>query len=214
MGSDNHSKQERPRHCVSIDAYEIASTTVTRQEYSKFLEETDHDQPREWSDSAFANPDQPVVGVSWFDAVAYCDWLSRSSGKEFRLPTEGEWEKACRGGHENAAYAWGDEPPDTIDYYQGEWNAPRPVADRGPNGYGLYNMGDNVHEWCSDWYAADYYSTAPDQNPRGPLKGTRRASRGGSWRHAVKASRAAQRSSLPPAYRYTDYGFRIVREIS
>ncbi len=211
MGSDSHFKQERPRHRVHTDGYEIASTTVRRCEYVRFLEETDHEEPRNWADPAFSHPEQPVVGVNWFDAVAYCDWLSRSSGREYRLPTEAEWEKACRGGDDAADYAWGNEAPDTLPYYQDEWIAPRRVAEHGPNGYRLYNMGDNVHEWCLDWYAADYYRVSPGHNPQGPRSGTRRVSRGGSWRHAVKASRTAHRSSLPPEYRYTDYGFRVAR---
>jgi formylglycine-generating enzyme required for sulfatase activity len=109
-------------------------------------------------------------------------------------------------------YAWGNEPPPAIAYFTGEWNAPRPVAQWLPNGYGLFNMGDNVHEWCMDWYAPGYYSVSPDRNPPGPEEGTRRVSRGGSWRHQIKGSRAAHRSSLPPDFRYTDYGFRIVRD--
>ena len=213
MGSDDHFKQECPRHCVFTDAYEISSTTVTWREYACFLDETQHERPRDWSASAFSDPQQPVVGVNWFDAVAYCEWLSPASGHKYRLPTEAEWEKACRGGDDDAAYAWGNEAPDALDYYQGEWTAPALVAERGPNAYGLYNMGDNVHEWCLDWYSPDYYKSSPDQNPGGPPSGKRRVSRGGSWRHAVKASRAAHRSSLPPQYRYTDYGFRIARDI-
>jgi sulfatase modifying factor 1 len=213
MGSNSHWKRECPRHSVFTDAFEISSTTVTRHQYSCFLAEAKHERPRDWSESAFSDPQQPVVGVNWFDAVAYCDWQSRSSEKEYRLPTEAEWEKACRGGDDNGAYAWGNETPDTIDYYQSEWPGPRGVAERRPNGYGLYNMGDNVHEWCLDWYSPDYYAISPEHNPEGPPSGKRRVSRGGSWRHAVKASRVAQRSSLPPNYRYTDYGFRIARDI-
>lgn len=210
MGSENHYSWERPRRRVFVDAFEIAAATVTRREYSRFLLETRRDEPRGWRDPAFANPDQPVVGVSWFDAVAYGEWVSRSAGQPLRLPTEAEWEKACRGGRNGADYAWGDEPPDSFEYFRGEWRGPRPVAEWRANGYGLYNMGDNVHEWCLDWYAADYYSACPTHNPSGPPSGVRRVSRGGSWRHTIKASRAAHRSSLPPEYRYTDYGFRLV----
>jgi formylglycine-generating enzyme required for sulfatase activity len=152
-----------------------------------------------------------VVGVTWFAAVSYCEWFSRQRGETYRLPTEAEWEKACRGGLENADYAWGNEPPETIDYFRGEWNGPRAAGERRPNGYGLFNMGDNVHEWCSDWYAEGYYALSPERNPAGPETGTRRVSRGGSWRHQIKASRAAHRSSLPPGYAYTDYGFRVAK---
>jgi formylglycine-generating enzyme required for sulfatase activity len=210
MGSNGHYDWERPKHRVFVDAFEIATTTVTRREYARFLEACGREQPRGWADPAFASPDQPVVGVSWFDATAYCEWLSGLTGERYRLPTEAEWEKACKAGGD-ADYAWGKEPPESFEYFQSAWPAPRPVAEWRPNGYGLFNMGENVHEWCLDWYAPDYYADSPSHNPYGPESGQRRISRGGSWRHAIKASRAAHRSSLPPEYRYTDYGFRIVR---
>jgi iron(II)-dependent oxidoreductase len=213
MGSDAHFPWEKPRHRVFTDAFEIATTPVQRAGYAIFLKETDHQAPRGWTEAAFSEPDQPVVGVSWFDALAYCRWLSETTGASWRLPTEAEWERASKGGDDTAEYAWGNEPPESFAYYRGEWPAPRPVGQSRPNGFGLFNMGDNVHEWCRDWYAPDYYAVSPELNPEGPPSGTRRVSRGGSWRHAVKASRAAHRSSLPPQYRYTDYGFRLVRSV-
>lgn len=217
MGSEGRYAWESPRHQVHVDAFDMATTSVTRMEYSEFLHATSHEEPKGWEDPLFANPEQPVVGVNWFDAVAYCEWLTTPNGAHYRLPTEAEWEKACRGGHSEFDYAWGpwgDEPPETLEYFQGEWLAPRPVATWRANAFGLFNMGDNVHEWCVDWYAADYYALSPQENPVGPEDGTRRVSRGGSWRHQVKGSRAAHRSSLPPGFRYTDYGFRIVRAAS
>jgi sulfatase modifying factor 1 len=211
MGSDHHYHWESPRHRVWLDAFEIARCPVTRREYARYLSETAYPEPAGWRDPSFNDADQPVVGVSWFAAISYCEWLSKSLGEKFRLPTEAEWEKACRGGLEDAEYAWGNETPDQIQYFQGEWKAPRRNGQWRPNGYGLFNIGDNVHEWCLDWYAADYYASSPERNPSGPENGTRRVSRGGSWRHQIKASRAAHRSSLPPAYQYMDYGFRVVR---
>ena len=80
-----------------------------------------------------------------------------------------------------------------------------------PNPYGIYDLCENVHEWCADWYQADYYAQSPRHNPAGPAAGERRASRGGSWRHHVKVSRVAARSSIPPTFQYADYGFRVVR---
>jgi iron(II)-dependent oxidoreductase len=213
MGSDQRPGPESPRHRVFTDAFRISSTTVTRREYALFLDATDHAAPRGWEEPAFGDPNQPVVGVNWFDAVAYCEWLSQRSGSRFRLPREAEWEKACRGGVDGAPYAWGHEAPDSLEYFEGVWTGPRPVAGWPPNGYGLFNMGDNVHEWCADWFAPDYYAISPDRNPRGPESGVRRVSRGGSWRHAVKGSRAAHRSSLPPSYGYTDYGFRLAGSV-
>ena len=82
-----------------------------------------------------------------------------------------------------------------------------------PNGFGLYNMSEGVHEWCSDYFDYHYYRYAPEKNPQGPASGQRRASRGGSWRHRIKFSRCAARSSLPPDFKYADYGFRIALTI-
>jgi formylglycine-generating enzyme required for sulfatase activity len=80
-----------------------------------------------------------------------------------------------------------------------------------PNGFGLMGIAANIHEWCADWYASDYYAISPERNPPGPPRGTRRASRGGSWRHAVTISHCATRSRIDPSFRYTDYGFRVAR---
>ena len=213
MGSDHHYRWESPRHRVWLDAFEIGRYAVRRSEYGRFLSETAYPEPAGWRDPSFDDPDQPIVGVSWFAAIAYCEWLSKSVSETFRLPTEAQWEKACRGGLEDADYAWGNEPPNQVKYFQGEWTGPKRVGECHSNGYGLFNIGDNVHEWCMDWYAENYYAVSPNTNPAGPQTGTRRVSRGGSWRHQIKASRAAHRSSLPPPYAYTDYGFRICRVI-
>jgi formylglycine-generating enzyme required for sulfatase activity len=211
MGTDTHYEWEKPRHRVFLNDFWIAETAVTRRDYKHFLDATRHDPPRQWDDPLFDESEQPVVGVSWFDAVAYCEWYSERTGDSYRLPTEAEWEKACRGNSDDFDYAWGNDPPESFEYFRGPWPAPRPAGRWRSNDYGLYNLGDNVHEWCSDWFAVDYYAKSPQENPQGPESGSRRVSRGGSWRHLVKASRAAHRSSLPPLYRYTDYGFRIVK---
>jgi formylglycine-generating enzyme required for sulfatase activity len=154
----------------------------------------------------------PVVALSWHEAVEYCDWLRRTTGKSYRLPTEAEWERAARGGAEGLLYPWGDAPPEMVPDYAKRWKSgPEPVGLYAPNGYGIYNLGDNVHEWCADWYDAGYYGRAPERNPRGPTEGSRRASRGGSWRHQIKVTRTAARSSIPPEFKYADYGFRVAR---
>jgi len=212
IGSEGRYAWESPRHRVFIDEFEISAVTVRRAEYSVFLRETQHQEPRDWTLPAFADPEQPVVGVNWFDATAYCEWLSRSTGEFYRLPYEAEWEKACRGGDDDLEYSWGNESPESLDRYRCEWTGPQRVTEGSPNGYGLLHMGDNVHEWCLDWYDVGYYAVSPERNPRGPESGVRRASRGGSWRHLVKGTRAAHRSSLPPGFRYTDYGFRLVKD--
>ena len=149
--------------------------------------------------------------MTWNEAVAYAGWLSDTSGGRWRLPSEAEWERAARGGLEQAPTAWGESVPDG-ELPAGELRGPWPAGRGTPNGYGLLDMGTIVHEWCLDWYDPDYYREAPRVDPRGPADGARRSSRGGSWRHRVRWSPPAARSSLPPAFRYADYGFRVLRE--
>jgi formylglycine-generating enzyme required for sulfatase activity len=223
MGCDSGQDNEKPVHRVWVDEFLLAARQVTNADYGRWLRDT---APLSlplpfWSDPAFNHPEQPVVGVSWHEAVRYCEWLSTNTGREFRLPTEAEWERAARGGHEDAGalFPWGDTPPQSLPDYgdrcaRGWKTGPEPVGRADPNAYGLYNMCDNVHEWCSDWYAPAYYSVSPERNPRGPESGDRRASRGGSWRHHIKMSRCAARSSIPPEFKYADYGFRIACDVT
>jgi formylglycine-generating enzyme len=210
MGCDAGRDDEKPAHRVWVDAFELAAFQTTNAEYAQFLQDTRHPPPPLWDDPSFANPAQPVVAVSWFDAVAYCDWLSRSFGEQYRLPTEAEWERAARGGAEGEDFPWGNCAPEELPDYANRWKSgPEPVGLYAPNAYGLFNLGDNVHEWCADWYDAAYYVVSPDRNPRGPVTSSRRASRGGSWRHHIKVTRTAARSSIPPEFKYADYGFRV-----
>lgn len=210
MGCETGRDDEKPVHRVWVDSFELAAFQVTNAEYQCFLLATSNSAPPCWVDSNFNHPKMPVVAVSWNEAAAYCDWLSGAAGKRYRLPTEAEWECAARGGTKGSAYPWGDSPPELLPDYANRWKSgPEPVGLYAPNAYGLYNMGDNVHEWCSDWYDANYYQCSPERNPQGPTDGTRRASRGGSWRHHIKVSRNAARSSIPPEFQYADYGFRI-----
>jgi formylglycine-generating enzyme len=210
MGCDEGRDDEKPAHRVWVDAYELAAFQTTNAEYARFLEETRHPSPLLWDDPNFQKPEQPVVAVSWFDAIAYCKWLSRTLGQQYRLPTEAEWERAARGGVDGELFPWGNCAPEELPDYANRWKSgPEPVGLYAPNAYGLYNLGDNVHEWCADWYDAAYYAVSPTRNPQGPLSSTRRASRGGSWRHHIKVTRTAARSSIPPEFKYADYGFRV-----
>jgi formylglycine-generating enzyme len=218
MGSDQRQDEERPIHRIWVDAFEMAAFQVRNRDYKVFLEFTGHPAPKHWNDPDFNHPDQPVVAVSWFDAVKYCDWLSTLSGRRYGLPAEAEWERAARGGREGIVYPWGNEAPSDWPEYVARWGGevrgPLPVGPDGgstPNPYGLYNVSENVHEWCADWFGRDYYSQSPERNPSGPETGERRASRGGSWRHQIKVSRCSARSSIPPSFEYADYGFRVVR---
>ena len=204
MGSEEGEENERPVHRVWVDTFEIAACQLTNAEYAIFVQATGHPPPPCRDDPKFNDPSQPVVSVSWNDAVSYCEWGG------FRLPTEAEWECAARGGIEGRRYPWGDDAPD---YATSRLAGPERVGRRAPNTYGLYDVCENVHEWCSDWYGVDYYSVSPVRNPRGPETGSRRVSRGGSWRHQIKISRCAARSSIPPEFRYADYGFRVARAL-
>jgi sulfatase modifying factor 1 len=209
MGDDAGRPDERPAHYVTLSAFRIAVLPVTNEDYAKFLAATTGDPPRFWDDPAFNHPRQPVVGVSWYEAAAYCDWASLAHGVRVRLPAEAEWEKAARGGLGGAAYPWGDEPFDGAGG-RFQQDATWQVGAAPPNGYGIIDIGFNIHEWCSDWYDPGYYAVSPKDDPPGPPTGERRASRGGAWRHAIKVSRCSARSSIPPDYRYNDYGFRVV----
>ena len=215
MGCETGRDDEKPVHRVWVDAFELAACQVTNAEYLPFLAARIISAPPYWGQANFDDPKMPVVAVSWHEAVAYCEWLSAASGKRYRLPTEAEWECAARGGVEGKAYPLGDAPPDLLPDYANRWkNGPEPVGLYAPNAYGLYNMGDNVHEWCADWYDASYYRFSPERNPQGLPEGTRRASRGGSWRHHIKVSRNGARSSIPPEFQYADYGFRLARSVT
>jgi formylglycine-generating enzyme required for sulfatase activity len=212
MGSDSDQSVEGPVHRVWVDSFAMAATQVTVGEYARFLDVTGSmpPPPSYWGDALFAHPQQPVVAVSWFDAVAYCAWLSAMTGSHYRLPTEAEWERAARGDIESMVFPWGNDPPMSRPDYHARWKTgPEPVGQSQPNGYGLFEMCENVHEWCSDWFGADYYTISPERNPQGPEEGSRRASRGGSWRHHIKISRCSARSSIPPEFKYADYGFRV-----
>jgi sulfatase modifying factor 1 len=216
MGSDTGQDDERPVHRVYVDTFEMSVYPVTRAEYARFLDDTGpagHAPPRDWTDPALGGDDRPVVGVSWHDAVAYCAWCTRR-GDPQRLPTEAEWERAARGSSEGAAFPWGETIPWWIpEDGRGPLPGPWPVTLGEPTAFGLYGIAANVHEWCADWHDRGYYAISPDRNPQGPASGARRASRGGSWRHAVTISRCAARSKIDPWFRYTDYGFRTVRGV-
>ncbi len=201
---------EQPIHEATVGPFAVAFAPVSNAEFAHFIEATGHEPPRFWDDERFNAPAQPVVGVSWFDANDYCAWLSELLARPCRLPTEAEREFAARGGLEGALYPWGDEPWTDGTLALGAKGTDRPLVtgSRPHNGYGLYHMGENVHEWCSGWYDPTGYAGIP-LDPTDPDAAPRRASRGGSWRHHVKVTRIAARSALAPGARYNDYGMRV-----
>jgi formylglycine-generating enzyme required for sulfatase activity len=185
---------------IAIAPFFLGRTPITNSQYARFLAAGLATAPPWWRDPLFYSPRQPVVGVTWDEAASYCDWLSAEFGGRWRLPTEAEWEFAACGGLEAPRTAWGDSVP-AGEVPDGPLDAPWEAGRGRPNGYGLLDMGTIVHEWCS----------GPLEAVRPDLP-ARRASRGGSWRHAVRWSAPSSRSSLPPGYRYSDYGLRAMRD--
>ena len=176
-----------------------------------------------------APDDHPVVYVSWNDAKAFCRWLSEKEKKSYRLPTEAEWEYACRAGTTTRWYSGDDEsgvqeyawfqdlaktsPDATQSEPTKEFVGPRPGGQKKANGWGLYDMLGNVAEWCSDWYESGYYWKSPQDDPQGPTQGQYRVIRGGSYRTEVRYCRSARREFGPPVNYGGFAGFRIVRGV-
>jgi formylglycine-generating enzyme required for sulfatase activity len=184
-----------------------------------------------WRDPGFPQrDDHPVVNITWADAVAFCAWLSRKEGRTYRLPTEAEWEYACRAGT-TTRYSFGDDPellPKYANTYDAsgarefpEWAKwavkgddgypfTAPVGSFLPNAFGLYDMHGNAWEWCSDWYGEVYYSRSPVEDPQGPETGTLRARRGGGWHVWPMYCQSWYRNYNTPQSRYLNLGMRVV----
>ena len=211
MGRDDSRKDELPAHLVTVRGFGAAVVPVTNAQYAVFVEATGIAPPPFLGEDRFAGADQPVVGINWFEAVAYCEGLGRRDGGRYRLPTEAEREFAALGGLPGGDWPWEGENAAFVAWVSA-LDGPHAPTSGCANGYGLRCMAENVHEWCSDWYATDYYAASPAEDPRGPESGKRRASRGGSWRHREKLTRVNARSSLDPSFRYSDFGFRVYRD--
>lgn len=217
MGDEQGRADERPVREVFVDPFAIGRYPVTNAEYAEFLRHTQHPEPLDWGRPPFDDPRAPVCGVSWNDAAAYAAWLTTATGRPYALPTEAQREFAARGGRVQQAYPWGDDPLALEGVYDRGLAGPltgRPLrcggGTAGANDFGLFHMSDNVHEWCADWYDPHYAARAPARNPLNEMETDRRSARGGSWRHDIKFSRCAARSSLAPAKRFADFGFRLV----
>jgi formylglycine-generating enzyme required for sulfatase activity len=162
-------------------------------------------------------PNYAASYVIWSDSVTYCKKLSEKEGKTYRLPTEAEWEYACRAGTQTT-WSFGNDEKELGDY---AWCVPtvteehhaQQVGLKKPNAFGLYDMHGNVWEWCHDYYEEDYYQHSPTNDPQGPESGFSRVLRGGSWDYSTRNSRSAFRNWYPTGNRNYDYGFRLVREL-
>ena len=227
---DEGDARERPVHTVELDAFYIGKFEVTNAEYGKFRADPGYDDPKLWPGGVVVskeissnwttnrlgggtagNEGYAVMGVTWEQAVAYCNWVSARTGKKYRLPTEAEWEKAARGTGQRR-YPWGNEIDPSVASY-----AERPMmpagAYRNASPYGAYDMAGALFEWCSDWYSRNYYSFSPRRNPPGPPAGANRVLRGGSQYLDRWDMRAAARSSGAPSNQgHKLIGFRAVRE--
>ncbi|MDQ6976334.1 MAG: formylglycine-generating enzyme family protein [Mariprofundaceae bacterium] len=208
---------EAPQHEVNISKpFEMAIHEVTLAQFKAFMREAKRndlntDTFKEYNDFG----DQAaVVWVSWKEAQEYISWLNEGNkGKKYRLPTEAEWEYAARAGT-TTLFSFGDDVEKIKDYAWFDSNAGkiRPVGQKKPNPWGLYDMHGNAWEWVQDWYGAGYYAIAPTVDPQGPEKGVLRGNRGGSWNYFAAHLRSANRSYNSEEYHNLDLGFRLVRQ--
>ena len=212
---------ELPRHQVRIsEGFWMGQTEVTQGQYESVM----NAQPWSGKDYVQEDANNPAVHVSWDDAVAFCRKLTQQEGKTYRLPTEAEWEYACRAGT-TTRFGFGDSHSSLSDYAWCESNTyevgqkyAHSVGQKRPNLWGLDDMHGNVNEWCSDWYDIDYYSDSPSVDPNGPSSGVNlypsRTVRGGSCCSLVRYLRCSDRTSWSPDSGAALVGFRIVRSQS
>ena len=212
---DNDEYQHRVRITA---AFWLGVTELTQGQWQAVM------GTRPWSGQPYVKEglDYPVTFVSWQDAQAFCQRLSQKEGDTYRLPTEAEWEYACRAGT-STVYHFGDDASRLGDYAWFEYNAldvdekykyARRVGQKRPNPFGLYDMHGNVWEWCSDWYGQDYYGNSPPDDPPGPVAGSHRVFRGGGWSSIAGCCRSSDRGRFPPVDRFNHLGFRVARSPS
>ncbi|MGB8991638.1 MAG: formylglycine-generating enzyme family protein [Desulfobaccales bacterium] len=205
---------EAAPHRVSLKPFYLSVTEITNAQYARFLRATGYHAPLYGEDKNLNAPNQPVVGVTWFDAVAFCQWLTKTTGVTHHLPTEEQWEAAARGGLVGQPYPWGAQAPDAGGAFRANFHTAlpgaggfaftAPVGSFPANGYGLFDLAGNVSEWCQDRYVP--------LRRGGPFKpGVLRLLKGGSWISGPRDLRPAARQSAPPAYADGYIGFRVVR---
>jgi formylglycine-generating enzyme required for sulfatase activity len=234
MGSKRGPADEKPAHKVWIDSFLMDRTEMTQAVWEKVCKDAALSDP-----SLNHAPDLPVNNVTWRDAVRCCNARSKFEGLKpsyeedvennvikcdfdadgYRLPTEAEWEYACRAGT-TTDFSFGNDAKKLGDVAWFADNAGKkthPIGQKQPNPWGLFDMHGNVAEWCHDAFAKDYYKDSPDKNPRGPAKGNLNVLRGGSWKSTADAARSAFRLGENPGFGDTclapdAIGFRCVRK--
>jgi formylglycine-generating enzyme required for sulfatase activity len=201
MGSDTGSAAEKPAHRVRVSQpFEMSKYEVTQAAWEAVM----GDRP-----GYFGGDRRPVEQVSWYEVQDFIGRLNAlDDGYTYRLPSEAEWEYACRAGSTGDyagkldQMAWVDENSQQMSH---------PVGMKQPNAWGLYDMHGNVFEWCQDYYDAGYYAQSPGVDPQGPETGSFRVKRGGGWMFSAAFARSAARDLFAPSYRFNYVGFRLVR---
>ncbi len=225
---------EKPAHNVIVDDFRIGRYEVTNEQFCAFLNEKGNktEGSVEWLDISDGDckieqkgnryvpkigyNEHPVIEVSWYGAKAFCKWLKDKTGKDFRLPTEAEWEYAARGGNQSKGYKYaGSNDIAKVAWYNANsGNKIHKVNSKVPNELGLYQMSGNVWEWCHDVYDEDYYKSSPQDNPKGSNStdsAGRRVLRGGSWYYSSRLCRTTHRLRIQPDGWYYDVGFRVAQ---
>lgn len=202
MGDSFGDADEKPAHQICLDDFFIGKYEVTQRQWLRLTGE----RPSFFTS---CGADCPVENVSWQDVQNFIAALNRLSGKNYRLPTEAEWEYACRSGGKPERFCGGTDVAVAAWYDRNSSSKPHPAGEKQPNGLGIYDMSGNVWEWVSDWYQKEYYGTPQVRNPEGPLTGNKRVMRGGSWYNDTKNVRAFIRGSDDPEHRSINLGFRL-----
>ena len=197
---DEAYSNEKPVHSVTLSSYYIGKTEVTQALWQAVMGS---------NPSNFKGSNLPVECVSWNDCQEFIKKLNRLTGRNFRLPTEAEWEFACRGGNNSCGYKYsGSNKLGSVAWYIGNSGGKtHPVGTKAPNELGIYDMSGNVWEWCSDWYAD--YTSYSQTNPTGPQSGSYRVIRGGCWSNGARGCRSSIRTDNYPTIRYFGLGLRL-----
>ena len=196
---------ERPPHEVTLSSFHIGKYEVTQGQWKAIMGNN--------PSGCFPKGDNyPVENVNWADIQTFIKRLNDSTGKQYRLPTEAEWEYAARGGNQSKKYKYsGSNSVNEVAWHSSNSGSTRPVGGKLPNELGIYDMSGNVSEWCNDWYDKDYYANSPSTNPQGPQTATpNRVIRGGSWETPTIHARITARSGQIPTINTTSVGFRLV----